>query len=129
MYKRQEELKELHIDASQVEAGILKVNGQEYEPTEDANPEVTYADRAWKRKGPSVDERLGKIETLLTKALQKDSEGIDYNFDDAVVGENQQCQCPCDECVAGNCADCTHENCDCDNCLCPDCLLYTSRCV
>jgi hypothetical protein len=111
---------ELHIDASQVEAGILKVNGQEYEPTEDANPEVTYADRAWKRKGPSVDERLGKIETLLTKALQKDSEGIDYNFDDAVVGENQQCQCPCDECVAGNCADCTHENCDCDNCLCPD---------
>ena len=112
--------KELHIDASQVEAGILKVNGQEYEPTDEANPEVTYADRAWKRKGPSVDERLGKIETLLTKALQKDSEGIDYNFDDAVVGENQQCQCPCDECDAGNCADCTHENCDCDNCLCPD---------
>ena len=113
-------IKNLHIDASQVEAGVLKVNGSEYEHTTEKESQVVYGDQHWKRKGPSVDERLGKIETLLTKALQKDSEGIDYNFDDAVVGENQQCQCPCDECDAGNCADCTHENCDCDNCLCPD---------
>jgi hypothetical protein len=119
-------VKNLHIDASQVAAGVLKVNGNEYEAATEKDSEVVYGDQHWKRKGPTVDERLGKIETLLTKALQKDEFG---EFNDGVVADEQQCQCPCDECQDDNCADCSHENCDCDNCQCPEALDLTSKAV
>jgi hypothetical protein len=115
----------IHIDASQVDAGILKVNDKEYEVCDDPNAEVSYGERYWKQKGPSTDQRLAKIETLLHKALQKD--GVDYDFDDAIVGEDQQCECSCPECAAGNCADCSHAGCDCDNCQCPIALDLTQK--
>jgi len=40
------------------------------------------------------------------------------------VHDEPSCECSCDECVGGDCQNCTHENCDCANCT--DCPMKAS---